>query len=259
MTYKLFLTKQGADKVAHAHATSSTLAISHFAVGQGESVDFSARLNEQSLVAPCYRGQTAGAYKLSSNQYEILCVIPPDVGGFTVREFGLFDSDGVLIWVGNIPETYKPEIASLSAVDFRIKAVVQVDNPQVQIVLDGNTVTATRTWVDNHFIPKSALELLYPIGYKYWSHKNENPAAAFSALFGYETHWRRLEGVHLLAVKEGTKASKPMYTFDGVATDNNAVLDLAYTSYLFERYDPSALPVMYDGTHYYNGNSQYQE
>lgn len=250
--HKLKLTPQGADKIAHAHATSEALNITHFAVGDGVLTD-----TPTALTSERYRASVLGIDKVKTGQYEVICIVPPHVGGFVVREFGVFDDTGTLIWAGALPPTDKPTAQDV-AVDFRIKAVVQIDNPQVQIIIDPNAITATRAWATAQFIPKSVLELLYPIGYKYWTHKNENPAAAFSELFGYETHWRRLEGVHLLAVKDGTKASRPMHTLQATATDAQGVLDTAYTSYLFERYDPSNLPPTYDGTHRYGDGTTYQ-
>ncbi|MGK7286384.1 phage tail protein [Buttiauxella agrestis] len=38
-------------------------------------------------------------------------VIPPEVGGFWLREMGLYDTDGVLVAVANMAESYKPELA----------------------------------------------------------------------------------------------------------------------------------------------------
>ena len=152
MSYQLLLTNAGATKIAAAsNAGGTPLHITDFAVGQGVNVDFSTRLDKQTLVAKRYQGKVESVNFVAPNKYEIVCVVPVDVGGFTIREFGLIDSDGVLVWVGSLPEVQKPSADNVAAVDYRLKAVVQIDNPQVSIVIDANAITATQSWVNANF------------------------------------------------------------------------------------------------------------
>jgi len=152
MSYQLLLTNAGAAKIATAsNAGGTPLHITDFAVGQGVNVDFSTRLDKQTLVAKRYQGKVESVNLVAPNKYEIVCVVPVDVGGFTIREFGLIDSDGVLVWVGSLPEVQKPDATSTAAVDYRLKAVVQIDNPAVSIVVDTNAITATQSWVNANF------------------------------------------------------------------------------------------------------------
>lgn len=37
-------------------------------------------------------------------------LIPPETGGFWMREMGLYDDTGTLIAVGNMAESYKPKL-----------------------------------------------------------------------------------------------------------------------------------------------------
>lgn len=153
MSYQLLLTDAGAAKVAAAANAGGLIHLTDFVIGQGVNVDFSTRLDKQVLVSKRYQGKIESVAPRLGNarQYEITCIVPPDVGGFTIREFGLIDDTGVLIWVGSLPEVQKPDATSTAAVDYRIKAVVQIDNPQVSIVIDVNTVTATQSWVSANF------------------------------------------------------------------------------------------------------------
>ena len=74
-----------------------------------------------------------------------------------------------------------------------------------------------------------------------------NPKPLFDAMFGYETYWRRLEGVGLVAVKDGDAyIGQPMLTLGQrgmteLATSQRPQAYPIYTSYLFERYDPSTV------------------
>lgn len=253
MTYQLLLTTLGQQKLAAAaSAGGQPVRIAEFAVGQGVNVDFSQRLDQQVLVSKRYQGAVNGVASTAiAGQYEITCIVPQDSGGWFIREIGLIDSDGDLIWVGRVPEVQKPVASSTAAVDYRIKAVISIDNPDVNLVIDANVVTATQSWVANNFVsnPRFAqfLDLAYPYGYPYWSHSKSNPKPLFDAMFGFETHWRRLEGVGLVAVKDGdAHIGQPMLTLGQVGNTELATTIRPhsypiYTSYLFERYDPAAV------------------
>jgi len=253
MTYQLLLTTLGQQKLAAAaSAGGQPVRIAEFAVGQGINVDFSQRLDQQVLVSKRYQGAVEGVAATSvTGQYEITCIVPQDQGGWSIREIGLIDSEGSLIWVGQVPEVQKPVASSTAAVDYRIKAVISIDNPDVNLVIDANVVTATQAWVSNNFVsnPRFAqfLDLAYPFGYPYWSHSKSNPKPLFDAMFGFETHWRRLEGIGLVAVKDGDAyIGQPMLTLGQRGNTELATTDRPhtypiYTSYLFERYDPSTV------------------
>lgn len=253
MTYQLLLTTLGQQKLASAaSAGGQPVRITEFAVGQGVNVDFSKRLDQQVLVSKRYQGDVESVASTAvTGQYEITCIVPQDQGGWAIREIGLIDSAGDLIWVGQVPEVQKPVASSTAAVDYRIKAVISLDNPNVNLVIDANVVTATQAWVANNFVsnPRFAqfLNLAFPFGYPYWTHSKSNPKPLFDAMFGFETHWRRLEGVGLVAVKDGDAyIGQPMLTLGQVGTTELATTGRPHaypihTSYLFERYDPSTV------------------
>ncbi len=253
MTYQLLLTTLGQQKLASAaSAGGQPVHITEFATGQGVNVDFSKRLDQQVLVSKRYQGNVESVTSTAvAGQYEITCIVPQDQGGWAIREIGLIDSEGSLIWVGQVPEVQKPVASSTAAVDYRIKAVINIDNPNVNLVIDANVVTATQSWVDNNFVsnPRFAkfLNLAFPFGYPYWTHSKSNPKPLFDAMFGFETHWRRLEGVGLVAVKDGDAyIGQPMLTLGQVgntelATTGRPHTYPIHTSYLFERYDPSTV------------------
>lgn len=251
MTYQLLLTTLGQQKLAAAaSAGGNPVRIVEFAVGQGINVDFSQRLDKQVLVSKRYQGAVLSiSATAQAGQYEVTCVVPQDQGGWTIREFGLFDGDGSLIWVGRLPEVQKPASTSTSAVDYRIKAVIDIDNPDVTLVIDGNVFMASRDWVSNNFVTNTRfaafLETAYPYGYKHWSHTQDDPTPLFDVLFGYKTYWRRLEGVQLVSVKDGDPVIGEAGLVAGNGhlekTDNTKPKQFThYTSYCWERYDPDA-------------------
>ena len=263
MTYQLLLTTLGQQKIAAAaNAGSLPVHIAQFAVGQGVNVDFSQRLDQQVLVSKRYQGAVQSVAATSvAGQYEITCIVPQNQGGWTIRELGLIDSDGALIWVGKLPEVQKPAANSTSSVDYRIKAVIDIDNPDVTLVIDGNVFMSSRDWVSSNFVTNTRfaafLETAYPYGYKHWSHMQDDPTLTFDVLFGYKTYWRRLEGVQLVSVKDGS----PIIGDSGMVAGNAQLIATPndkpkshthYTSYLWERYDPDA-PIRHNGISRRNG------
>lgn len=263
MTYQLLLTTLGQQKLsAAASAGGQPVRITEFAVGQGVNVDFSKRLDQQVLVSKRYQSKVESVASTAvAGQYEITCIVPQDQGGWAIREIGLIDSEGSLIWVGQVPEVQKPVASSTAAVDYRIKAVISIDNPNVNLVIDANVVTATQSWVDSRL--NSVCQMLVPFGYKYWTHTLENPKPLFDQLLGINTFWRQLKGVQLVGVDDGDQhiGLPAIYVgANGNVTPNNADPDhyQLYTSYLWERYNPNNLSVRYDGQTKYDGTASYQ-
>lgn len=162
--YRLLLTNPGASKIAAAANTGGSVNITEFVVGQGIDVDFSQRLDKQVLVSKRYQGRVESVVRVNERQYAITCIVPLEVGGFAIRELGLIDDSGTLIWVGNLPMVQKPNDDNSAAVDYRIKVFVQLDNPNVQLVVDTHVVTATQAWVDEHFLRKTDAFEGIPVG-----------------------------------------------------------------------------------------------
>lgn len=105
--YRLLLTNLGASKIAAAANTGGSVNITEFIVGQGVDVDFSQRLDKQVLVSKRYQGRVESVVRVNERQYAITCIVPLEVGGFAIRELGLIDDSGALIWVGNLPMVQK--------------------------------------------------------------------------------------------------------------------------------------------------------
>jgi phage-related tail fiber protein len=77
-------------------------------------------------------------------------VIPPETGGFWMREMGLYDDTGTLIAVGNMAESYKPELAEGSGRAQTVRMVIMVsDIESVELAIDTTLVMATQDYVDD--------------------------------------------------------------------------------------------------------------
>lgn len=77
-------------------------------------------------------------------------MIQPEVGGFWMREMGLYDASGVLIAVSNMAESYKPQLAEGSGRLQTLRMVLVISEiDTIELSIDGSTVMATKDYVDD--------------------------------------------------------------------------------------------------------------
>ncbi|EAQ0190264.1 phage tail protein [Salmonella enterica] len=85
-----------------------------------------------------------------SNYIVAELVIPPEVGGFWMRELGLYDDEETLIAVANMAESYKPELAEGSGRAQTCRMVIIVSSVEsVALSIDSTMVMATQDYVDD--------------------------------------------------------------------------------------------------------------
>ncbi len=94
---------------------------------------------------------------VNTNQIIAEQVIPEDVGGWWIREIGLFDKDGDMIAVANCAETYKPQLQEGSGRVQVIRVILIVSSTEaVTLKIDPSVVLATRKYVDDKVIEVKA-------------------------------------------------------------------------------------------------------
>jgi phage-related tail fiber protein len=73
-----------------------------------------------------------------------------DVGGFWIREIGVFDSDGELFAIGKYPATYKPLSSEGSVKSLGVKMVLKITNaPNVIVGFNNGVIDGANTNLDN--------------------------------------------------------------------------------------------------------------
>jgi hypothetical protein len=153
-TFYTILTSVGRAKVANAIALNQSISLTQMAVGDGNGNPVTPVESQTALVRETYRGAINMLSIDSSNAaYAVVdFVVPSSVGGFVVREFGIFSSDGLLFAVGNFPDSYKPTSEEGSTKDLIVRAYMEVTNADiVNLVINPNVVIATRQWVDDNY------------------------------------------------------------------------------------------------------------
>lgn len=151
MSYYTVLTTVGEQKIAAALAAGNTVNIAELALGDGAGAPVTPVENRAALVREVNRGPVGSLTQDPSNPSYLTAqrVIPPDVGGWTIREVGLFDADGDMIAYGNFPESYKPQLAEGSGKELIIRMVFEVASASaVTLAIDPSVVLASKDYVD---------------------------------------------------------------------------------------------------------------
>ncbi|HGU1997233.1 TPA: phage tail protein [Escherichia coli] len=153
--YYAVLTNVGAAKLANATALGAQVEITQMAVGDGNGVLPTPNPAQTVLVHELRRAplNTLGIDPNNANQIIAEQVIPEDVGGWWIREIGLFDKDGDMIAVANCAETYKPQLQEGSGRVQIVRVILIVSSTAaVTLKIDPSVVLATRAYVDSQII-----------------------------------------------------------------------------------------------------------
>lgn len=143
--FKSLITAAGREKIATAIVNGSKVVFSQMSVGDGGGSATTPDENQTSLVNESFRTQL-NSLKLSDTENIIIAemIIPPEVGGLTIREAALFDDSGVCMAVANVPETYKPALAEGSGRFTILRIWLAVSSTDaVELVVDPGIVLAT--------------------------------------------------------------------------------------------------------------------
>lgn len=151
--FKTVLTNAGVQKLAAGLPPDGKKVIfTEMAVGDGGGALPEPKPEQTALVREVYREliNTITPHPKYANCVVAEMIIPPNRGGFWMRELGLYDSEGVLIAVANMAESYKPLLEEGSGRASTVRMVIAVSNlASVELQIDSSTVTATKDYVDD--------------------------------------------------------------------------------------------------------------
>ncbi|MEK0011751.1 phage tail protein [Escherichia albertii] len=151
--FKTVITDTGAKKLAQAAAPDGKpVRLTHMAVGDGGGTLPTPDSKQTRLVHEVWRHTVNRVTLDATHQNRIIAelVIPPETGGFRVREIGVFDEHGDLIAVGNTAESYKPAVAEGSGRAQTFRTILAVSSTAtVALTVDNTMVMATVDYVDD--------------------------------------------------------------------------------------------------------------
>lgn len=143
-------TQVGLEKLRAARESGTMVKVTHMAVGDSGGQEYEPALNQTSLVNETWRGLIAGE-EADPNDALVSIVtglVPGTVGGFVIREAGLFDEDGDLVVISKQPAIEKPVIGDGSMVSVEVELrTTYSDEAAVSFSIDPNIVYATRAFV----------------------------------------------------------------------------------------------------------------
>jgi len=250
------ITKAGKQAALEASGDSAKILIdlSYVAVGTSK---YTPTGNETGLKNEISRGSVVSA-EIDENTLRFSTTIYSDTI-VPVYEMGIFTKSGVLFAVAASNSspivTLYPNIAFVTSFGL---AVDDIDAGSITVNTDHNSVLAN-TLMQNHLAAVNPhpqyvavsrfqflLDVLFPMGYLYYSHSTTNPKAKFDQLLGIDTSWRRLAGRIIV----GTDPNDNYIKDAGLTLGQKGMTDLAgsnerpnvyplQTTHIFERYDPN--------------------
>lgn len=150
--YKAIITTAGAAKIAAASAGGTQLKITRMAVGDGNGSLPTPNPAQTKLINEKYRATLNGLTidKALKNHIVAELIVPASVGGFWLREMGLYDDFGTLIAVANMAESYKPKLEEGSGRTQTLRMILIVSSAAaISVIAGGDTVLATKDFVAN--------------------------------------------------------------------------------------------------------------
>lgn len=149
--YYTLLTNAGIAYETACKASGTPIKLTQMSVGDGNGAVYNPDATAAALRREVWRGNINALMQDAKNLSWLLAevTIPNEVGGWYVREAGIWTDTGILYAVIKYPESFKPVMAGQGAgKEFYIRAIFQTSNAaNVVLSIDDSIVKATRAWV----------------------------------------------------------------------------------------------------------------
>lgn len=154
-----FLTQMGINRRDNAVAQNRTWRITHLLLGDGGGRLPTPDPHATGLVNEVYRAPINHLYQDPDNPGILIVemVIPPEIGGWWIRELGAEDEDGHFVAAANCPPSYKPQLPQGSTRDQTVRMrLITSHIDHIELKIDPSIVTASRAWVEVHVDERAA-------------------------------------------------------------------------------------------------------
>lgn len=141
------VTNVGKAKIANAIPTGTKINLTTLKVGDSNGAYYNPSESQTDVAHSVYQCNVTSVEvdEDNPNWITITSAIPSNVGGFSIREAGVFDDTGSLIAIGKYPETYKPVAADGSTKELYIKMTLEITNASsVELKIDPTVILATK-------------------------------------------------------------------------------------------------------------------
>ncbi|KAA6404504.1 phage tail protein [Candidatus Tokpelaia sp.] len=162
--YFSILTDIGRFKIAKAAADKGEVKITHFAIGDGGGQETSPTPGQKALVHEVWRTQVESVNIDEKNPAAVIvsALIPRDVGGWWIREFGIFDEVGDMLAVVKPAPNYKATIAEGQNEDiiYQFQLIIG-ENANIVVVIDPSSQYLTREAADKVYPSREEVKTGY--------------------------------------------------------------------------------------------------
>jgi phage-related tail fiber protein len=158
--YYTLLTNAGIAYETACKAAGVPIKLSQISVGDGGGTVYNPAATATALKREVWRGPLNALFQDEKNPSWLLAevTIPPEDGGWYVREAGLWTDTGILYAIVKYPESFKPVLAtSGSGKEFYLRSIFETSNASlVTLLIDDTVVKATRAWVMSYLADELA-------------------------------------------------------------------------------------------------------
>lgn len=147
------LTKIGKAKIANSAGFGSKVNFVKMKVGDGGGAYYNPTEEQEDLVNTVWEGNITHVTidENNPNWINVEMMIPANVGGFMIREYGVFDENNNMLAIAKCAESYKPLAEDGSTKELLMKMVLTVSNTEnITLKIDPTII----------FAKKSELEIL---------------------------------------------------------------------------------------------------
>lgn len=147
------LTKIGKAKIANSAGFGSKVNFVKMKVGDGGGAYYNPTEEQEDLVNTVWEGNITHVTidENNPNWINVEMMIPANVGGFMIREYGVFDENNNMLAIAKCAESYKPLVEDGSTKELLMKMVLTVSNTEnITLKIDPTII----------FAKKSELEIL---------------------------------------------------------------------------------------------------
>ncbi|MEH8026555.1 phage tail protein [Gallibacterium anatis] len=145
--YYSVLTNYGTQVIASAIASKQPLQITQMAVGDGNGRATTPSQRLTALVREVHRANVSAISVDPRNNKQIIfeLTIPENVGGFWIREMGIFDNQNRLVAYANCPDSFKPQLESGSGKVQVVRMILLVSSSDaITLKVDDSVIFVTR-------------------------------------------------------------------------------------------------------------------
>lgn len=164
--YYTLLTQLGAAALANAQALGQSVQLTELALGDGGGAAVTPTEADTALVHEVHRLGLSGLYPDETTPAWLIAeaVVPLDIGGWTIRELGLYTNTGLLFAVGNFPATYKPTLAEGAGRDLILRVIMEITSAaSVTLQLDASVSLLTQAAADARYVNESGDSMRGPL------------------------------------------------------------------------------------------------